>query len=66
MMSNRMHIKLVPKADPDATGHWITVPLRTTKFNKFNYLTELYALDIPEDHFPVSFTRFDDIKERLP
>lgn len=65
MMGDKMHIKVVPKSDSNAAGRWITVPLRTSKFNKFSYNTELYAPDIPEDHFPVAFTRFTDIKERL-
>lgn len=65
-MKDSMHIKIVPKSDPNAKGRWITVALRTERYNTFADNVELYASDIPADFFPVSFTRFDDIKERLP
>lgn len=60
-----MHIKIVPKAEPNSTGRWITVPLRSHRFFKFAETIKLYEKDIPNDHFAVSFDRFGDISKRL-
>lgn len=58
--SPRMCIKIVPDAEPNATGKWIEVARRTEQFLGWVETEKLYAPDIPEGHRAVSFARFKD------
>lgn len=57
-----MHIKIVDVSKPGVDGRWITVPLRSEHFHKFDKNVELYSPDIPEGYAPISFTRFPEMK----
>lgn len=56
--SPRMWIKIVPDAEPNASGEWIEVARRTERFLGWEKTKELYAPDIPEGYHAVSFARF--------
>lgn len=61
-MTETMHIKIVSKAEPNAPGEWIEVPIRTQRFQTFDDTTETYADCIPDGFTAVSFCRFEGNK----
>lgn len=56
-MAGEMHIKIVPDADPDAKGHWITVERKTERFLGWKATVELYSSCIPKGYHAISFAR---------
>lgn len=60
MGADRMRIKVVPEAEPNADGSWVEVPYRDQPtYGRFTFrqMADLYADAVPEGYFPVQFDR---------